>query len=125
MEQEFIRVFTGPMVGSTFVFVPINVTAALLTLILVIRIGKGRLNIPVILIGLGFLVSAAIPIVFGIEYLWIVPLLQTIFGALAILALMKVFGVFSLIFKSKRPSLFVNSTTIVKHDDNQITPLGQ
>jgi len=125
MEQEFIRVFTGPMVGSTFVFVPINAAAALLTLILVIRIGKGRLNIPVILIGLGFLVSAAIPIVFGIEYLWIVPLLQTILGVLAILALMKVFGVFSLIFKSKRPSLFVNSTIIVKHDDNQITPLGQ
>ena len=125
MEQEFIRILTGPMVGNTFVFVPMNAAAALLTLILVIRIGKGRLNIPVILIGLGFLVSAAIPIVFGIEYLWIVPLLQTIFGVFAILALMKVFGVFSLLFKSRRPSLFVDSATVVKQDNNQVTPLGQ
>ena len=117
MEQEFIKIFTGPMVGSTFVFVPINAAAALLTLILVSRIGKGWLNIPVVLIGLGFLVSAAIPLVFGVEYLWTVPLLQTTFGVFTILALMKVFGVFSLLFKSKRPNLFVDGVTVVKHDN--------
>ena len=60
-----------------------------------------------------------IPLVFGVAYLWTVPLLQTTFGVFTILALMKVFGVFSLLFKSKskRPNLFVDGVTVVKHDN--------
>lgn len=117
MLGELINVYSGPMVGNTLLFVPINGVAALLTLLLIMRIGKGKLNIPIIILCLGFLISAAIPVVFGVGYLWAVLLTQTLFGILSILAIMKVFGVFSQIFKFEKPSLVLRSDAEVSETE--------
>ena len=106
MGPEVIEVYAGPMVGNSMIFVPINFAATLLSLLLIIRIGKGRLNLPVVILALGMLIAAVIPVSFGKEFLWIVPIIQTISSALTILSIMKVFGVFSLI-TSEEPKLFL------------------
>lgn len=103
---DFVNVYTGPMVGETLVFVPVNAAVFFLSLLVIIRIGKGKLNLPIILLALGFLAAAATPVILGVKYLWVVPLVQTTFGALSIISLMKIFGIFGMIFGSDRPSLF-------------------
>lgn len=100
-----INIDTGPMIGQAFLFIPINAAAFFLTLLLILRIGKGAINLPIILIALGFLLSAFTPLVTGIRYLWIVPLIQTFFSAVGILALMKVFGVFSMLLEPHKKNV--------------------
>ncbi|MBW1937028.1 MAG: hypothetical protein JRI84_16070, partial [Deltaproteobacteria bacterium] len=88
-----ILVFGGPMIGEGMLFITLNLVAFLLTLVLVLRIGAGRIGQPIFLIGLGFLVSGLIPLILGIEYLWAVPVVQTLFGMVGIFSLMRIFGV--------------------------------
>ncbi|MCG2686155.1 hypothetical protein L6258_02180 [Candidatus Parcubacteria bacterium] len=92
-----ILVSSGPMIGQGMLFITLNLVAFLLTLVLVLRIGAGRIGQPIFLIGLGFLVSGLIPLILGIEYLWAVPVAQTLFGVAGIFSLMRALGVFQLI----------------------------
>lgn len=94
-----ISTFSGPMIGEGMLFISVNLVAFLVTLMLVLRIGSGKISQPIFLIGLGFLLSALISIVIGTNYLWAVPLVQTIFGLAGIISLMKIFGVFEIISK--------------------------
>jgi len=87
------------MIGEGMLFITLNLVAFLLTLVLVLRIGAGRIGQPIFLIGLGFLVSGLIPLILGIEYLWAVPVVQTLFGMVGIFSLMRIFGVFQLMEK--------------------------
>lgn len=98
---ELVPIYTGPMVGSAMLFTTVNFVAFLTTLILVLRIGTGRLGQPIFFIGLGFLVSALIPSVFGIENIWLVPLAQTFFSLMGIVSMMHLFGVFRLLLSKK------------------------
>jgi len=66
------------MIGEGMLFITLNLVAFLLTLVLVLRIGAGRIGQPIFLIGLGFLVSGLIPLILG---------------------LMRIFGVFQLMEK--------------------------
>ena len=99
--NSLVRVYMGPTIGQGMMFITLNLVAFLLSLVLVLRIGAGRIGQPVFLIGLGFLVAALIPLVVGMEYLWAVPVAQTLFGLAGIFALMKTFGVFDLLTQTQ------------------------
>jgi len=92
-----LLIYTGPLIGQGMLFITLNLVAFLLTLVLVLRIGTGKIGQPIFLIGLGFLVAALIPLVLGTEHLWAVPVAQTLFGVAGIFSLMKAFGVFELL----------------------------
>ncbi len=98
---ETISTFSGPMIGEGMLFITVNLVAFLVTLMLVLRIGSGKISQPIFFIGLGFLLSALIPVVAGTDYLWASPLVQTLFGLLGIVSLMKIFGVFEMVSGSR------------------------
>lgn len=101
-----MEISTGPIIWDLLVFVPINMAAAFMALILIFRVGRGKLNIPIVFIGLGFLFSALVPVIFGYDYLWAVPITQTFFGVLSLIFFMKVFGVFTLMSRQGKPAFF-------------------
>ncbi|MFH1565879.1 MAG: hypothetical protein ABIB98_01615 [bacterium] len=96
---ETINVLKGPTIGDGMLFITINLVSFLICLILILRIGTGKLAIPVFFIGLGFLLSAIIPLLFGIEQLWLVPIIEGLFVLIGITLFMKILGVFELISK--------------------------
>ncbi len=92
-----LLIHSGPQIGEGMLFISINLVAFLVTFMLVLRIGAGKIGHPIFLIGLGFLLSSLIPLILGTDFLWVVPLIQTIFTLLGIISLMKIFGVFEMI----------------------------
>jgi len=92
-----IVVDLGPTIGDGMLFISLNLVAFLLSLILVLRIGTGKIGQPIFLIGLGFLFSGLIPTIFGVEYLWAVPLVQSLFSILGIIVFMKVLGIWEIL----------------------------
>lgn len=92
----------GPTIGDGMLFITVNLIAFLLTLMLVLRIGPGKIAQPIFLIGLGFVFSAFVPIILGIEFLWLVPLVQSLFSGIGIILLMGVLGVWELIREKKK-----------------------
>ena len=99
MVDRIILTYSGPMVGQSFLFVVVNLLVFLVTLILVLRIGSGRIAGPILVIGFGFLTSAVLPLVWGSDVFWLVPLIQSFCGFLGILFFMQVLGIFSLFNK--------------------------
>jgi hypothetical protein len=98
MIGRLILIYSGPMVGQSMLFVSVNLLAFLLTLLVVLRIGTGKIAQPILVISLGFLASAIVPLFWGPELLWLIPLIQSLFGILGILLFMKVLGIFQMIF---------------------------
>jgi len=94
-----VLVNLGPTIGEGMLFITVNLIAFLITLILVLRIGSGKIAKPIFLIGLGFLFSALSPMIFGVENIWAVPIIQSIFSAVGILMFIKIFGVWEMIKK--------------------------
>ncbi|OIP97712.1 hypothetical protein COT69_03080 [candidate division WWE3 bacterium CG09_land_8_20_14_0_10_39_24] len=94
---ETITVLKGPVIGDGMLFITINLVAFLICLMFILRIGTGKLAIPVFFIGLGFLLSALIPLLFGIESLWAVPLVEGLFVFAGVVIFMKILGIFDLI----------------------------
>ena len=98
---ETITIIKGPTIGDGMLFITINLVSFLICLMFILRIGTGKLAIPMFFIGLGFLLSAIFPLLFGIEQLWIVPLIESLFVFLSVIIFMKILGVFELISKKK------------------------
>ena len=96
---DTIIVLKGPTIGDGMLFITINLVAFLVCLMFILRIGTGKLAIPMFFISLGFLLSSLIPMLFGIEQLWLVPLVESLFVLLGIVFFMKILGVFELISK--------------------------
>ncbi|MBU4380758.1 hypothetical protein L6255_00085 [Candidatus Parcubacteria bacterium] len=101
MQPTTINVFLGPQIGDSMAFVYLNLVAFLVTLMFVLRVGTGKIAKPIFFISLGFLISACIPLTLGNEYLWMVPLIQTLFSILGIMGFMSAYGVFDLITKKQ------------------------
>jgi hypothetical protein len=92
-----ILTFSGPMIGQSMLFVAVDLLAFLITLLVVMRIGTGKIAQPILVFSLGFLVSAVLPLVWGTDVLWLVPIVQSVFGIFGILLFMKVLGIFQMI----------------------------
>jgi len=90
-------IHTGPLIGQGMLFISINLVAFLVTFMLVLRIGSGQIGQPIFLIAVGFLLSALVPLILGSDFLWAVPLVQTLFGLIGIISLMRIFGIFEMI----------------------------
>lgn len=99
MQPTSISVFIGPQFGNSMVFVFLNLVAFLVTLMFILRVGTGKIAKPIFFISLGFLISACIPLTLGNEYIWMVPIIQTLFSILGIMGFMSAYGVFDLITK--------------------------
>ena len=84
------------MVGQSFLFVIVNLLVFLATLLLVLRIGNGKIAQPILVIGFGFLASAVMPLIWGSDVFWLVPLIQSFCGLLGILLFMQVLGIFTI-----------------------------
>ena len=95
--MEKILVYKGPTVGDGMLYITINLVAFLVVLMFILRIGTGKLAIPMFFIALAFLISALIPILIGVEYLWLVPLVESLFVFIGVMILMRILGVFELI----------------------------
>ena len=100
MISTTVNIFIGPQFGNAMAFVFLNLVAFLVTLMFVLRIGTGKIAKPVFFISLGFLISACVPLTLGNEYIWMVPIIQTLFSILGIMGFMSAYGVFDLISKS-------------------------
>jgi len=98
---ETITIVKGPTIGDGMLFITINLVSFLICLMFILRIGTGKLAIPVFFIGLGFLLSAIIPLLFGITNLWLVPLIESLFVFIGVVIFMKILGVFEMISKNK------------------------
>ena len=96
MDSQLI-IQAGPQIGEGMLFISINLVAFLITFMLVLRIGAGKIGHPIFLIGLGFLLSSLVPLILGTDFLWAVPLIQTMFTFLGVVSLMRIFGVFEMI----------------------------
>ena len=94
-----IQIFLGPTIGATPAYVYLNLTAFLVILLFVLRIGSGKIAKATFLIGLGFLTSAVVPLIFGIEYLWLALIVNSLLTLIGVLSFMKVYGVFDLLSK--------------------------
>ncbi len=92
-----ILTFSGPMIGQSMLFVAVDLLAFLMTLLVVLRIGTGKIAQPILVFSLGFLFSAILPLIFGTDVLWLIPIVQSAFGILGILLFMKVLGIFQMI----------------------------
>jgi len=99
MISTTVNIFIGPQFGNAMAFVFLNLVAFLVTLMFVLRIGTGKIAKPVFFISLGFLISACVPLTLGNEYIWMVPIIQTLFSILGIMGFMSAYGVFDLISK--------------------------
>ena len=96
MLDRIILTSSGPMIGQSFLFVTVNLLVFLATLLLVLRIGNGKIAQPILVIGFGFLISAVLPLIWGSDIFWLVPLIQSFCGLFGILLFMQVLGIFSL-----------------------------
>lgn len=92
-----IQVFLGPTIGTTPAYVYLNLTAFLIILLFVLRIGSGKIAKATFVLGLGFLTSAVVPLILGIEYLWLAIFASSLLTLVGVLLFMKVYGVFDLI----------------------------
>lgn len=97
MLGRLILTYSGPMIGQSMLYVAINLVVFLLTLLLVLRIGTGKIAQPILVISFGFLISAILPLIWGSDVLWVVPVVQSIFGLLGMLLFMQILGVFVLL----------------------------
>ncbi len=94
-----IIISEGPKIGDGMLFISIDLVAFLVVLMFILRIGTGKLAIPMFFISLSFLLSALVPLLFGLEELWVVPVLQSLFTLIGVFILMKILGVFDLMSK--------------------------
>jgi len=101
---EGLGIYSGISIFNTPVFVFVDFIAFFLSIILMLRIGSGELLKPVLFFGLSFLVSGVIPLIFGMEYIWVIPLIQTFLSFVGILILMKILGVFEMISSREKPN---------------------
>jgi len=97
MIGRLLLTYSGPMVGETLLFVAINLVVFLLTLLLVLRIGTGKIAQPLLVISLGFLASSVVPLFSGSSFLWLIPIIQSVFTMLGMVMFMYVLGVFVLL----------------------------
>ena len=82
----------GPALGGQMAHVYVDLVAFVISLYLVMKIGRGKIRNPIMLLGLGFLVSALIPLFFGHQFMWLIALVKSIAATFAMIWFMSVFG---------------------------------
>ena len=85
----------GPALGGQMAHVYVDIIAFLITLFLVMKVGRGKIRYPILILGLTFLVSALIPLFFGHNLMWLVALIKSIGGMISIIWFISIFGLFS------------------------------
>jgi hypothetical protein len=99
VSDTYLTILKGPVIGNGMLFVSINLVAFLVTMIFVLRSGSGKIAKPISLIGIGFFLSACVPLTLGEEYLFLVPVIETILILSGLMWLMRIYGIFEMISK--------------------------
>ncbi len=82
----------GPSYKGQMAHVYVDLLSFLIALFLVMKIGSGKIRYPILVLGLTFLATGLMPIILGHTYMWLVALVKSLGGMLAIIWFLQIFG---------------------------------
>jgi len=102
MDQNMaLSMSTGPLVAGQMIHVYVDLVAFFITMYLVIKIGTGKIRLPIVVFALAFLSAALIPLIWGHGAMWVMALVKSSLGFIGVLMFIQIFGGKSLLFPKK------------------------